>query len=340
MNQIKVSIIIPIFNVHQYLRDCLNSVENQTMDDIEVILVNDGSTDGSELIAEEYLHENSNFKLINRSNGGLSAARNEGLQYARGEYVYFLDSDDFLKEDAIAKLYNRAKTDNLDELKFAAYTFEDGTSEYLWDRESSRGGYKYLGDYPDVMSGTDFFEKIIEFNDYYPSSCLMFTKLDVIKSNHLFFCEGIVHEDNIFNFILTNTCNRVGVLNEPLYYRRYRKDSIMTSNKWADKCRSFCVCAEEADRFIVSNNQVSKMIADWQMAFFLNWMIRYLELMSKEDQSSQEIKDYFLRVKPFAKKYNFRCVSLRLYYINPFIYSLFRDYIRNPLLKFLSFLSK
>ncbi len=94
LNRIKVSVIVPIYNVKDYLADCLDSLERQTIDSIEVIMVNDGSTDGSEVIAATYSDRNSNFKLVNRDNGGLSAARNTGLEYVTGEYVYFLDGDD------------------------------------------------------------------------------------------------------------------------------------------------------------------------------------------------------------------------------------------------------
>lgn len=132
MDKISASIIVPIYNVEKYLAECLDSLERQTLDDIEIIMVNDGSTDNSGDIAKTYAAQNENFCLINRENGGLSAARNSGLDVARGEYVYFLDSDDFLADDAIEKLYKKAKAENLDQLRFVAYTFEDGTKNYLW----------------------------------------------------------------------------------------------------------------------------------------------------------------------------------------------------------------
>lgn len=146
MGIVSVSIIVPIFNVEKYLAECLDSLVKQTMDDIEIIMVNDGSIDDSEEIAKSYVDLNENFCLINRENSGLSAARNSGLDVAKGEYVYFLDSDDFLSDDAIEKLYKKAKAEDLDQLRVAAYTFEDGTKNYMWIRDIAKGGYKYLGD--------------------------------------------------------------------------------------------------------------------------------------------------------------------------------------------------
>lgn len=97
---------------------------------IEVILVSDVSTDGSRAIAARYAERNSNYTLVNRENGGLSAARNTGLDRARGEYVYFLDSDDYLAENALEILYTKVGQENLDVLKFSAYTFSDGCKDF------------------------------------------------------------------------------------------------------------------------------------------------------------------------------------------------------------------
>ena len=156
MDLIRVSVIVPIYNVKAYLKECLDSLERQTLNGIEVIMVNDGSTDGSELIAAEYSERNPNFRLLNRENGGLSAARNTGLESAQGKYVYFLDSDDFLADNAMELLYSKAESEDLDQVRFSAYIFEDGTKDYKWVRDTDRTGYKFYGSYPDVMTGPDF----------------------------------------------------------------------------------------------------------------------------------------------------------------------------------------
>ena len=101
MNQIAVSVVVPIYNVEPYLEDCLVSLEKQTFKNIEVILVNDGSPDKSGEIAKRYADKNSNFTLIERENGRLSAARNEGIEKAVGKYIYFLDSDDYILENTL-----------------------------------------------------------------------------------------------------------------------------------------------------------------------------------------------------------------------------------------------
>ncbi len=318
---IKVSIIVPIYNVEQYLDECLSSIERQTLDNIEVILVNDGSTDESDIIAEEYSRRNSNFTIVNRSNGGLSAARNTGLEYAHGEYVYFLDSDDFLKDDAIERLYTKAKEEDLDQVRFVAYTFEDGSRDYKWERDSC-GGYKYIGDYPGVYNGIDFYHRIVKNNDYYPSCCMIFTRRSIIDNNDLRFWEVILHEDNVFNFQLTMLCSRVAVMNEPLYYRRIRGGSITQTQDWMKKNKAMSISAIEADKFIEAHPQIKSKAADWQINFFLGMMLYQWDFLTRQEQDSEESVSYFENVKKLTKKYG-EGISFKLFYAS---YSVYRIY--------------
>ncbi len=108
----KVSVIIPVYNVEKYIRECLDSVVNQTLKDIEIICVNDGSPDNSLAILEEYAAKDTRIKIINQENAGLSCARNAGLQIAQGEYIGFVDSDDWVDLDFFEKLYKTAKEYN------------------------------------------------------------------------------------------------------------------------------------------------------------------------------------------------------------------------------------
>ncbi len=321
MNTIFVTIIIPIYNVKKYLGECLTSIERQTIkDNIEVLLINDGSNDGSKEIAKDFEDRNENFILINRTNGGLSAARNTGLIHATGEYIIFLDSDDFLADDAIELLYLRAKNDDLDLLRFSAYTFEDGFDNYIWERNSAGKGYKYLGKYPDVMTGSDFLELSIKYNDCFPSCCLMLIRKKVIDVNSLKFYEGIILEDNLFNFELTTLCRRVGVLNEPLYYRRYRKGSITMSDNWLSRIEALCICSEEVDRFYLSHLNIEKSIVKWQINLFIYKMIDDWNELSCVEQRSDRLREYFRRVKPLISKYKISGFSLRLFYFSPSFY--------------------
>ncbi len=113
-NQIKISVIVPVYNVEKYLKRCLDSLINQTLKDIEIICVNDGSTDNSLSILDEYAKKDSRIIILNQKNAGLSAARNSGMEIAKGEYIGFVDSDDWVDLDFYEKLYYAAKNNDCD----------------------------------------------------------------------------------------------------------------------------------------------------------------------------------------------------------------------------------
>ena len=114
MSKIKLSIIIPCYNVEKYVEKSINSLIAQTLDNVEIIVVNDGSKDNTLKILKKYEKENSNIKLIDKKNAGVSAARNDALKIAKGEYIGFLDSDDWVEKDMFEKMYNKAINENLD----------------------------------------------------------------------------------------------------------------------------------------------------------------------------------------------------------------------------------
>jgi len=114
MKNVKISVIIPVYNVIDFLKECLGSVLNQTYKNLEIILVDDGSTDGSSQICDEYKKKDRRIQVIHKENGGLSDARNYGMKYAKGEYIAFLDSDDYVENTMYEKLYNKAISENAD----------------------------------------------------------------------------------------------------------------------------------------------------------------------------------------------------------------------------------
>lgn len=114
MKKAKVGIVIPVYNVEQYLRQCIESILNQTLKDIQIVIVNDGSKDSSAAIIDEYAHKDSRIVPIHKTNGGISSARNEGLKYVNAEYVTFVDSDDWVDEDMYMRMYEAACNTNAD----------------------------------------------------------------------------------------------------------------------------------------------------------------------------------------------------------------------------------
>lgn len=129
METIKVSVIVPVYNVEEYIEECIESIVNQTLKEIEIIIVNDGTKDNSMKKIEKYLSD-SRIVIINKENGGISSARNAGLKIARGEYVTFIDSDDFIKITMLEKLYDQTSDF---EIIFSDFIFYNNNSKKIED---------------------------------------------------------------------------------------------------------------------------------------------------------------------------------------------------------------
>lgn len=223
---ITISIIIPIYNVEKYLKQCLDSVINQSMPFDEVILVNDGSTDKSFSICEKYVSSYKNFKLLSQQNKGPSAARNIGMENATGEYIMFLDADDYLRLDTVKLLKEYLKKSQHDAMYFDADIFIDDDCDYL----ISRNGYDRKDMQMDHirMKGVEYFNKCYPRN-YVASACMAIYNRRLIEIEKIRFPEGMLYEDTYFSFFFMIKAKYVEHISEKLYQRRYRKNSTMTS---------------------------------------------------------------------------------------------------------------
>lgn len=227
----KVSIVIPVYNVEKYLRECLDSVVNQTLRDIEIICINDGSTDNSLQILAEYESVETRLKVISQENGGQSKARNVGLEVAAGEYIYFLDSDDYIKTNALEILYTIATTNNLEILYFdSEVIYENDILKNEFPEYST--AYNRKKEYTGVFDGKNLFCKLIMDNAYAVSPCLQFAKREYLEEKHIRFFEGIIYEDNLYTFKSILQAERVAHSKDKLYVRRIRSDSTMTDTKF------------------------------------------------------------------------------------------------------------
>ncbi len=309
MNQVSVSIIVPIYNVERYLRECLDSLERQTLKNLEIILVIDGSTDNSAIIAKDYSERNNNFILINRENGGLSAARNTGLKYASGKYVYFLDSDDYILDNTLELLFQKAEADNLDLVQFSAYTFIDTYNKLNWEHKN---GYKYSREYPLIYNGTELLNILVHNGDAYPCSCLSFIRREVLQKNDLKFYEGIIHEDNLFYLQLISLCKRVAVINKPLYCYRIRNGSITQQTDYVKKVKAMYICAVMTDKFFTEHPQIRTSAITNQIEYFIYTMREHWYNMDPIMHKNREIKGYFSKIKPLTRKYKY-CYSRRMF---------------------------
>lgn len=226
MENIKTSVIIPVYNVEKYIRECLESVFAQTQKEIEVIVVDDGSTDGSVEIVREYQEKYNNLRIISQRNQGLGAARNTGFRNARGKYVYYLDSDDCIKQDLLEACYECAESGKLEAVFFDAEPFweeeknSDCKQKNIYDRRN------VIRDTSRVYTGRDFFERYEPEGGYAVSACLMYVSREFLMYRKILFQEGILHEDIAYTFEIMLTARRIKYLPQLFYDRRVRLGSI------------------------------------------------------------------------------------------------------------------
>ncbi len=222
-----LSIVVPLYNTEAYIEECLDSVlaTNIPKEDYEVIVIDDGSTDGSKALVELYQkkHAGFNIKLYSQENRGLGAARNLGIAKARGDYLYFLDSDDRLRSPEFYKIYSDLKDNPLDAVFF------DGESFYMEAIESSGNfNYKRKKSYGSYGQGEKLLSDFIKNGDYRSSACLYVFRRSIILDK-LSFPEKCRFEDNYFTsslFFLINACKHIKLV---AFERRVRAGSIMTA---------------------------------------------------------------------------------------------------------------
>lgn len=203
---VKVSVIVPIYNVENYIRTCLNSLTQQTIKDIEIILVDDGSKDHSSEVAKEYAEKYDNITYYRKENGGLSDARNYGMQYAKGEYVAFLDSDDYIDFHMYEKMYEKAKQDDSDLVECDFY--------WVYDKKKREDvGQLYVGK-KQMMEKA----RVMAWNKLY--------KRDMLEKANIQFPKSLQYEDVEFFYKLIPYINTVSFVKEPLVYYIQRKNSI------------------------------------------------------------------------------------------------------------------
>lgn len=223
-----VSIIVPIYNVEAYLPACLDSLVHQTLQNIEIICVNDGSPDGSADIVHRYMQSDPRISLIEQSNKGLSGARNTGLHHANGKYVYFMDSDDILELQAMEICYLTAEKNGVDVVCFDAVSFKD--KDYIGGEIANYDRSILLLDVANKpMPAKKLFRKMMNTGAMRPSVCLAFIRRKVLMQNNLLFKERLIHEDELFTPILYMYAKTAVYIPYMFFHRRIRNCSIMTT---------------------------------------------------------------------------------------------------------------
>lgn len=217
MNNGLVTIIIPIYNVEQYLKKCVDSVISQTYTNLEILLVDDGSTDKCPGICDEYKNLDSRIKVFHKKNGGLSDARNYGLDNMSGDFVYFLDSDDYISIDAIECLMNLQKKNDSDIIIGDSVLFDENNNHFDWSCDIK----------DDAFEAKELLDRVI-VPAKYVIACNKLYRKSVF--NNVRFPLSLIHEDEYILSDIVKNAKSVSTLSKVTYYYFQRTNGIMKSN--------------------------------------------------------------------------------------------------------------
>lgn len=211
-----ISVIVPVYNVMPYLEQCVGSLLGQTYKELEIIIVDDGSTDGGNEECEQYSSLDSRIKIIHKTNGGLSSARNAGMEHAVGDWIFFVDSDDWLDSDALFQLLQFAVSNNCDIVQCNHY--------YAYEHRLLYRSPSKIEKVTTVLNNAEAMKQLI-INDRIKNFAWgKLYKADLIR--HLKFPEGKYFEDSFWQHHVFHKATRIGLIDVPLYYYRQRMDSI------------------------------------------------------------------------------------------------------------------
>lgn len=272
-----VSIIVPIYNVEKYLDKCLKSIQMQTYENIQVILINDGSPDNSQSICEEYCKKDNRFILVNKSNRGVSSARNNGLEKAKGTYITFVDSDDFIEPNYVQVLLENLIKNNAD---LSVCSFYENQSDGKTKQE-------FFSKNAEIISQEEAIKRCITPGKFYG---FLWNKM--LRANNLGnikFDEAIVKgEDSLFLCEYIFKCKKIIVQDIPLYH--YCTDSISASRSKFNVKKMSVLKSYQSIIDILKYNNCSKEVVDMQLVQYANQLLSLktnIILSGKETYLSQ-----------------------------------------------------
>lgn len=313
---IKVSVIIPVYNVENYVRESVLSIINQTLKEIEIIIVNDGSTDSSLNIIEDLAKLDNRIQVISITNQGQSIARNLGIYKAQGEFIYFFDSDDLLEKETLEECYNKCKHQQLDFLFFDANVFSDDniSMEFTsYNRTDKFDDKTYIG--------VELLKEQLANNSFSASVCLTFIRKKYLDNLNLYFYPRIIHEDELFAFILYLKANRIGLINKIYFHRRLRPNSTMTTTYGENNINGYLTVCRELKKYrnqyyitLEENKLIKKRII--MLLSDLIYKINIFPSQNSQDIISSIKKEFYKIINP--------SLFVKLYF--PYIYHLLQKY--------------
>lgn len=299
MNEL-VSVIVPVYNVEKYIKKCLNSIINQTYKNLEIILVDDGSPDNCPQICDEYAKKDSRIKVIHKANGGLSDARNAGVAASTGEYIGFVDSDDYIEPNMYERLYELINENNAD-ISLCAVQKED---------ERGNSISQFTTDIVGMFEDEEIFDKINLNNPYFIIACNRLYKKHIVQNTP--FPVGFIHEDEFTTHRFFGLSKKVVCSNDRLYHYLERQGSIMGSGfsiKKMDAVYAFL------DRYTYFKEQDNKKMMKNSAVLIYSKAVHIISNLDVS-KNSYEVKKCVKSVLPVIIRYNpLKALKLQLIYM-------------------------
>ena len=281
-----ISVIMPCYNTEQYVEETLKSVLNQSFKDYEIICLNDGSTDGTLEILKRYQQSYPNIRVISSENHGVAYQRNTGVQCAQGKYIYYMDSDDLLKENCLETLYQYAEADNLDIVYFEADSFYE-TKEIEEAFPQFLTLYHRHKEYDGIYDGRNLYIQMENAGDIKMSVDLQFTRRQFLLDNNIKFGMERYFEDNLYTVKVTLKAGKARCVRDNLYLRRVRANSTMTTSEnktrfesYLEVVRGLMQILEEEKQDFVLQEAIYKRIR----GTFINVYKDYLKVPEEEKE--------------------------------------------------------
>ena len=287
-----ITIVVPIYNVEKYIDNCIQTIINQTYKKLQIILVDDGSTDNCPKICDKYKAQDDRIEVIHKKNGGLSDARNAGIEKAKGKFVCFIDSDDFISYEYIEKLYKLIIKNNADISVSNFKRVQEFNEEYLKEEKEKST--------EEIYNGKQMIENIYHKKLYVQSTVAWnkMYKTDLFKE--IKFPYGKLHEDEFTTYKLYYNCKKIVMTSEILYYYRYVPDSIM--NKKFNKKRLDGIKALEERLEFFKEKKEEKLYNLTLVRYLIVIMIHYTNCKKFLENSKEIQKDLKNKYKEHYKK--------------------------------------
>lgn len=338
------SIIVPIYNVEKYLDKCITSIISQSYKHIEIILVNDGSTDGSLEICKNYKTKDNRISLLNKKNGGLSSARNYGLKFANGDYITFLDSDDFIDSGYFEDAYQCLNETNIDLLVYGYYRDLEENDKIISSIENRVAKNELITNIEKIASAM----MNLKENNIADTSCTKFYRRELISKYDVTFPEGEIFEDTEFNFNLLNHTKTVLLRNKSFLHYIKRKNIKTITNTFNEyKLKYLLSRCMTMNKYILNidfndsnlKEKLLDLVGYWCFRYKISYFIdiaatKDIEKLKNEFLNLQNDKTYLLfaerkyRYLNLNKKIIISLLKINSYKLN-YIIARFLLYIKN-----------